>query len=381
MKLFFKHSLFVISLGFLLLFNQNSTAQDQRYSQYYSAPARVNPALVGIFDGAYRVGINYRTQWGANMTKGYNSGSLTADGKITVSKDDYVGLGFNAMYDVAGVADYSTTEIGIDFNYQKKLYQGKGAIGKHYSQYLAAGGHLGFGQRAINWEKLTYAQQWDSEYQDGYYNPGLTSGEELRNVRQNRGYADLHAGLVWYGTFGKRRGAFGGFSISHLSRPDISLYTSAGIDSTSGTRSSQVERLPMRFTIHGGGEIQVGGRKSPISLLPGIVMMFQGPSTEINTGIGIKYQAPSNDNLALRFGLWSRIVNQYVSIDASTMGMDALVIHLGIDYNQFKFGFSYDATVSKLSAINNTRGSFEFALFYIFPGNFKRMMGCPSLAN
>jgi hypothetical protein len=63
------------------------------------------------------------------------------------------------------------------------------------------------------------------------------------------------------------------------------------------------------------------------------------------------------------------------------MGMDALVIHLGIDYNQFKFGFSYDATVSKLSAINNTRGSFEFALFYIFPGNFKRMMGCPSLAN
>ena len=38
-------------------------AQDRHFSQFYSSPLTLNPALTGAFDGKYRVGTNYRDQW------------------------------------------------------------------------------------------------------------------------------------------------------------------------------------------------------------------------------------------------------------------------------------------------------------------------------
>jgi len=377
MKLFSKHLFFGACIAALFLGIQDAKAQDQRYSQYYAAPARMNPALAGVFDGAFRLGLNYRTQWGANMNKAYNSASFTADGRTPIFKDDFLGFGFNAMYDRAGMAGYSVTELGFDVNYQKKLYQGRGALGKQYTQFLVAGGHVGLGQRAVNWEKLTYSEQWDPETV-GYYNTNFSSGENMLAVRQNRLYPEFHAGLMWYGTFGKRRSAYGGASISHLNRPDVSLFWRAPVDTSGNSFGGPIERLPMRFTIHGGGEILLGGRGGSLSLLPGAVMMFQGPSTEINFGLSMKYQAQQYDDFAFRFGVWTRIANQFVTITDATIGMDAVIVHVGLDFNQLQFGFSYDATLSKLMAINNTRGSFEFSLFYIFPGDAKRQQGCPS---
>ena len=376
MKLFSKHLLLGLSLFLFLVLNQEVKSQDQRYSQYYAAPARVNPALAGVIDGAFRVGLNYRTQWGSNMYKAYNSASFTADARFSVFKEDFVGVGFNAMYDRAGIGGYSITEIGIDANYQKKLYQGRGSIGKYYTQFLIAGAHIGLGQRSINWDKLSFSQQYDSEYA-GYYNPNINSGENMGDVRMNRLYPEIHAGVLWYSTFGKRRSAYGGASIFHLNRPNISFFVNPPTDSLGNQTGSGVEKLYTRFTIHGGGEIQVGDRTSPISLTPGIVMMFQGPSTEVNFGLGMKYQEARNDNYALRFGLWGRLTNQFLSVNSTNIGIDAMVLHLGLDYENIRFGISYDATLSKLSAINNTRGSFEFSLIYLFPGDFKRQIGCP----
>jgi type IX secretion system PorP/SprF family membrane protein len=377
MKLFSKQLFFGAFIGALLVGSQQVGAQDQRYSQYYASPARMNPALAGVFDGAFRLGLNYRTQWGSNMNKAYNSASFTADGRSGVFTDDYIGYGFNAMYDRAGMGGYGITELGFDVNYQKKLYQGRGFAGKEYKQFLIAGTHVGIGQRTVNWDKLTYSEQYDTDA-SGYYNQNISSGENPETVRNSRIYPEFHAGLLWWGTFGKRRSAFAGGSLYHLNRPDISLFWRPPVDTSGNSFGTPIEKLPMRFTIHGGGEIQVGGRSSAISLLPGAVFMFQGPSTELNFGLSVKYQAPKYDDFGLKFGVWTRIANQFVSINDATMGMDAVVVHVGLDFNQFQFGFSYDATLSKLMAINNTRGSFEFSLFYIFEGDTKRQMGCPS---
>lgn len=399
MKLFSKHIFLVACVATLFTNIQNTTAQDQRYSQYYSAPARISPALAGVFDGAFRLGINYRAQWGANMHRGYNSASFTADGKAAVFKDDFIGFGFNAMYDRSGMGAYSITDIGFDINYQKKLYQGRGSIGKQYTHFLIAGAHVGIGQRTVNYDKLRYSNQWDSEYTDSYYdyyNPIMASGEEMDNFRQNRLYPDFHAGLMWYGTFGNRRNAYAGGSIQHLNRPDISLFARPVQDTSGNSFGVPVEKIPMRFVVHGGGEVLVGGRGSALSLIPGVVAMFQKPSTEINFGLSIKYQQPKYDDFALRLGVWNRLVTnvgQTISVvrpsdDPATwtvatgsrpsFGTDALIFIVGLDFNNFQFGFSYDATLSTLRSQNNTRGSFEFSAIYIFRGDAKRRQGCPT---
>ena len=373
MKLFSKHIFWVACVSILFVNVESVDAQNQRYSQYYSAPARLSPALAGVFDGALRLGINYRTQWGANMNRAYNSAAFTADGKVAVFSDDFVGFGFNAMYDRSGMGAYQILDLGFD--------QGRGRLAKDYSQFLIAGAHIGIGQRTVNYDNLRYSNQWDSEYTDSYYNyynPAMSSGENMNDFRQNRLYPDFHAGLMWYGTFGKRRNAYGGASISHLNRPDISLFARPPQDTAGNSFSVPVEKIPMRFAVHGGGEVLVGGRGSAISLIPGFVAMFQGPSTEINFGLSMKYQQPKYDDFAFRIGIWNRLSNQFKTLETASIGEDALIILVGLDFNNLQFGFSYDATLSTLVSQNNTRGSFEFSAIYIFSGDFKRQTGCPT---
>ncbi|AFC25570.1 PorP/SprF family type IX secretion system membrane protein [Saprospira grandis] len=357
---------------------QEAKAQDPRYSQYYSAPARLSPALAGVMESQYRLGINYRSQWSSVLDKPYNTASFTAEGKFAVGKEDFVGVGFNAMRDVAGASSYSITDIGLDVNYQKLLTQGRGRLGKERSSYLIAGGHLGLGQRAIDWDQNTYSTQYDNEYGNGYYNPNINSGENMLAVRDSRIYADLHVGLMWYGTFGKRQSAYGGISIFHLNQPDISLFDRSPVDTSGNTFAGPTEKLYSRFNIHAGGEVRLGGRRSAMSLLPGAVVMIQGPSTEISTGVSLRYQAPKYDDFAFRFGLWNRLANQYVTDNSSSLGVDAIIFIVGLDVNQFQFGFSYDATMSTLATVNNSRGGMEVSLIYNFGDNGRRRTGCPT---
>jgi type IX secretion system PorP/SprF family membrane protein len=378
MKLFSKHIYLLACAAAFFVGMQNAEAQDPRYSQYYAAPARLSPALAGVIDGNWRLGINYRTQWGSVLDRAYNSGSFTADAKFAVFQNDYIGVGFNAMYDQAAISAYSVTDIGFDINYQKLLYQGRGRIGKEYTSYLVAGAHVGIGQRSVNWGNLTYSTQFDTEAgQTNYYNTGISSGE-TQLQRDARLYPDFHAGLMWYGTFGNRRNAYAGASIFHLNRPDISLFNSPPQDTSGTSFSSPLEKLYMRTNIHAGGEILVGGRGSAISLLPGAVVMIQGPSTEINTGVSMKYQQPRYDDFAIRFGIWNRISNQFVDVNNATMGIDALIFILGLDWNEFQFGFSYDATLSKLSPVNNSRGAMEISVIYTFDQGHSRRQTCPA---
>src|SRR5690606_12280972 len=48
---------------FVLYFGLNAHGQDHIYSQFYSAPVYLNPALTGQFEGDLRVNMIYRNQW------------------------------------------------------------------------------------------------------------------------------------------------------------------------------------------------------------------------------------------------------------------------------------------------------------------------------
>jgi hypothetical protein len=64
---------------------------------------------------------------------------------------------------------------------------------------------------------------------------------------------------------------------------------------------------------------------------------------------------------------------------------EAVIPMIGLGYKDYVFTFSYDATISELSAYNNTRGAFEFSLvkqgvFNQFQGD-RRSTICPSFKN
>lgn len=367
MKLFFRLILLaVVFNGVGMLPSNELQAQDPRYTQYYNSPLRLNPAMAGAFDGLWRVGANFRTQWGSVMggPNAYYTYALGAELKTPVFKTDYVGVSFSALSDVAGQGRYNVTDINLGVTYIKKLTGSRRSYRSSLNSYLVAGAQIGIGQRSVRWLNLTYSNQYVVE--GNTYDQGISSGES-NNQRMTRLYPDLSAGLLWYGTFGDRRSIYAGVGLFHLNRPEISLFNRSVV-------SADVERLFMRVTVHAGGELLIGGRNSSISILPGFVGMFQGPSMELNFGAGIKYQAPRYDDFAFKFSAWTRLANALeTGIDA-----DALMLMVGIDYLSFQFGVSYDINLSSLTAVSNGQGSLEFSVIYTHTGKHARGQSCPA---
>jgi hypothetical protein len=52
-----------------LLFARTVMAQDFHLSQFHRAPLILNPAMTGFMLGKYRLGVNYRNQWGSVKSK------------------------------------------------------------------------------------------------------------------------------------------------------------------------------------------------------------------------------------------------------------------------------------------------------------------------
>ena len=365
MKLFSRLALLtIIFYGSTFSSQQELSAQDPRFSQYYNAPIRLNPAMTGAFEGLWRVGGNFRTQWGSVAETPYTTYHAMADMKVNVGKSDYFGAGFSALTDISGGGLYNITDIGLSASYHKKLTGARRTYSRNaMTSYLSAGAQLGIGQRRINWDNLYYSTQYDPS--NNTYNQGINSGEDL-NRRNGILYADLSAGVMWYATFGKRNSIYAGLSLFHINSPEIGL-----INSTS--TNAAAERLPIRTVLHVGGEILLGDRGS-LSLLPGFVGMFQGPNTEANLGMGIKYQGYKYDDFAFRFGTWTRIANRL----ESEVLLDALVLYVGIDYLSFQFAVSYDINISQLSRVSNGQGSLEFSVIYTHDGARSREQGCPT---
>lgn len=366
-------------IGASFISTEEVQAQDARFSQYYAAPMRINPAMTGLFDGNWRVGMNYRTQWGAILGKAYNTYSVNAEYKMPISKNDYFSIGFTATSDKAGTTGYGQTDASFSASYIKRLSKSRKRYGRNQTEsFLAAGAQVGLGQRGVRWADLTYSPQYDVD--NNSYDQSLNSGESF-NVRSNKLYPDVSLGLLWYATFSKRNSVYIGGSIYHLNRPDISLFNEAPRDSAGNVIGTPVERLFMRGVIHAGGEIQVGGSHSPISLMPGVVAMFQGPSFELNYGLSLRYKQVKYDDFAFKVGLWHRLSNRVALTgltDQSKIGMDALVISIGLDYQNLQFGFSYDATISSLQQQVNGRGGMEFSIIYTNNADLKHRTGCPT---
>ena len=161
--------------------------------------------------------------------------------------------------------------------------------------------------------------------------------------------------------FDKHNNLYFGGAYSHLNRANQS-FSSEGKD-----------LLYSRYTFHAGGEFQLNNR---LSLLPGVIIMSQGPSFQVNAGTSFRFLLSKgrDSNQSFQIGLWSRISNK---IETGVL-TDAAIISTRFDYDNFSIGFSYDINVSPLKAASKYHGGFEFAMMYKICGPVRRGVYCPS---
>ncbi|MEY4992877.1 MAG: hypothetical protein RI948_1766 [Bacteroidota bacterium] len=316
---------FTLSLLFLLV-TSNLLAQDPTFTQFYSNPVYLNPALSGS-SGCPRVAINYRNQW-PQLTGNYVTYAAAYDSYF---KNISGGVGLVAMHDVQGQGTIQTSMIGASYSYYLKVNR---------KFRLMFGTQAAYYQKYLDWSQLTFGDQIDPRrgfiYQTG----------DVPRGNGHRGFFDVSAGLV-----GFSKNFYFGAAFHHLNRPDESMILGQS-------------RLPIKITGHIGANIKLGqrGRYSSTTFLsPNIIYQYQNGFQQLNVGAYLKYES-------FTIGAWYR-------------NKDAFILTVGINTDKYRIGYSYDLTVSQLGN-GISGGSHEVSLGINLkckkPARDFRRISCPS---
>jgi len=314
-----------LAVLFIVVYSTEVVAQDPTFTQFYSNPLYLNPALTGA-TGCSRFSFNYRNEW-PQLTGNYVTYSAAYDSYV---KDIRGGLGFLATYDQQAEGTISTTMIGGIYSYNLKINR---------KLSFNFGVRAAYIQKYLDWDKLTFGDMIDPRRGFIYQTGDVPRGGK-------RGLFDASAGAVIFGKY-----FYGGIAAHHINQPDESMIL--------GT-----SKLPMRITIHAGGTVPIGRRgryTDGTTIKPAIIYQNQNGFQELNIGGYLNYER-------LNIGVWYR-------------NKDAMVFIIGLKADKFRIGYSYDLTVSKLGN-GLTGGSHEVSFQTDIkcrrkPKNFRKI-SCPS---
>jgi type IX secretion system PorP/SprF family membrane protein len=308
----------------LLVTVLHSVAQtDPHFTQNYTYPMYINPALAGSSDGEYRVSAIYRSQWG-NISSPYRTIGASFDARtnknialgVSLLNQSAGDAGFNYLSANATVA-YTGVKFGKDNNHRIVLAMQAGIINRHVDE-----------------SKFKWGEQWNPITG---YNAGNTTTETFNTTSATT--LDVGAGALYFdATPDKKANVFGGFSVFHINRPK---------DPIISTQSSELNIIPMRYTLHGGVSFNLFERTS---IVPHVLYMHQGTASEAMIGTYVQYNV--NEETDLMIGGYYR-------------AKDAVAPFIGFDYKNFIVGLSYDANTSKLGSMTKNVNSFELSFSYI----------------
>jgi type IX secretion system PorP/SprF family membrane protein len=320
----------------------SSKGQDVHFSQFNNAPLYLNPANAGLFNGKYRIALNFRNQWRA-VTTPFKTYAASFDLPLVrrLFGKDMIGAGFLFMRDKAGDSDYGLTQANLSVTYMKALnYRG--------TNYLSIGFMAGTAQRTIDYSKLYYDNQFDGES----YNPLINNGETFNTTRFS--FADISTGLQWLMQEKSGITYTAGLGLFHLNKPNQSLFKDQNIP------------LEQRLSLNANVSVPVDNHWTAV---PAVYFSSQKQFRELVIGGTARYNRNMTDPYSptLIGGLFTR-------------WGDALIFSAGAEYRQICGTISYDVNYSRLRAASDYRGGLEIGIIAHLFGSvtkLRREITCP----
>lgn len=339
-----------LGLGF------NAQAQDPYFAQFYASPLTLNPAMIGVYEGQFRMAINYREQWGSILGNDpFRTIAASFDIRQQVSKGDYIGFAFSALRDEAGISNFTQNRGNLGLSYMKQLGGSRRYRGS--SQYLVAGLQAGVGQNALDYGSLWFSAQYDGENEAIDFD---ASNQENLTINSTGVFPDLSAGLLWYALFDDNMSVYAGGALYHVNTPNISL-----LENSTAT-------LPSKWVIHAGGEIPFTDN---LSLLPAAMVAKQGPSMNMLAGGNFRYTNRDWREVAIRIGGWAQVSNKLEQGFNSAHFVATAILEM----ERWNLGISYDLNAN-ITPATNSRGAYELSLIYTHPEKRRRgRVQCPKL--
>ncbi len=303
-----------------------SVGQDAGFSQFYSNPLYLNPALAGSDDCA-RLMFNYRNQWPA-FDNNFTTFSASADRYF---KPLSGGLGIMALSDNIGKGIMNTTRLSAIYSVHIRLSS---------EMNLNAGFEATFHQQKLKYEELIFRDMIDPA--TGDINTGSSAEVPVDNSTVS--VPDFSSGLV----LGIREKYFIGIAAHHLTQPALDFYA-----------NSKENLLYRKYTFHAGAKFDLGGggynpRDNNFILSPNILYQYQQTAQQLNVGVYLERKP-------LVAGIWYRY---------NIQNSDGIILLLGLSHKRIRIGYSYDVTLSKLQG--TTGGAHEISLTLLVNCNKKR---------
>lgn len=303
----------------LTVFCSNLKAQDPQFTQFYANPLYLNPAFAGAAK-CPRMCLNYRNQW-PNITGKYVTYSFSGDMHMDALAG---GVGLLVTTDDQANGTLKTTNASLIYSYHL-------LINREFS--LKFGLQATYLQKKLDVSALNFGDMIDPRR--GFV---WNTKEAIPSPQKNT--ADFSVGMLGYS-----KKYFFGFAANHITQPDEGLLGAS--------------KLPVKVTLHGGAIISLE-KNNESYLSPNILFQAQQDFKQLNLGL-YYVKGP------FVAGLWYR-------------SSDAVIALIGLQDKHFKFGYSFDVTVSKLAG--NTAGSHEISLQFQMECKAKskkyRTISCPS---
>ncbi|WP_423129717.1 PorP/SprF family type IX secretion system membrane protein [Gaoshiqia sp. Z1-71] len=301
---------FLLLSGFPVVFGQ-----DVSFSQYYANPLYLNPAFAGSA-GVPRVALQYRDQW-QQFDQAYTTYSAAIDLPVNFLQG---GIGIHVLNDAQAGNMLNSFQINGSYSVYIRLNEAFKLHGALQS---------GYNQNSIDVNKLVFADNLDINY--GHHG---STAEVI--TEPNHSFVDFSTGLLVY----SKRLFFGG-ALHHLTEPKMSY----------STGSDQQGKLDRKYTAHAGARLPVfryGHLRRKFDVSPQLIAQKQGVSTQINYGMfamkhGLTAGAWFRQNFGIRY--------------------DAMILLVGFVNKRMQFTYSYDWTLSGLSAASG--GTSEISLTFL----------------
>src|ERR1700733_12565848 len=305
--------------AFSLLSTLPATAQDPGFSQFFASPLTLNPALTGKFNGIVRVAGNYRNQWPA-INNAFITSTISIDAPILSGKlpvNDTWGIGFLAMNDKTASGILNSNYFSFSPAYQKALdVDGYHSIGIGFQGTYA--------NQSLDGTRLTFE---DGLQLDGTFlrSPPEAINSEFVSVH----YFDANLGILYNASTNGNNNFYLGASAYHLNHPKASFL---GVDTIN---------VPTRVTLHGGGFFPIEGSPSTI-YVSGLISNQAGARQYVMGGAwAVSATTDQTDPINFYAGAWVRFTNNTT---------DAFIPYVGLDYNSFNLGVTYDVNISPLQS-------------------------------